>query len=57
MCRPMLWWGGVPAKVIKYRFDEEHIEKLLKSEWWNYDFEWIDKHYDELMNMNEREKV
>jgi len=26
--------GGVPAKVIKYRHDEETIERLLKSEWW-----------------------
>jgi acetyltransferase-like isoleucine patch superfamily enzyme len=27
--------GGVPAKVIKYRFDEETVSRLLKSEWWN----------------------
>lgn len=26
--------GGVPAKVIKYRFDDETINRLLKSEWW-----------------------
>ena len=26
---------GVPAKVIRYRFDEQTIEKLLKLEWWN----------------------
>lgn len=26
--------GGVPAKVIRYRFDEETIEKLLALEWW-----------------------
>lgn len=26
--------AGVPAKVIKYRFDENTIERLLKSEWW-----------------------
>lgn len=31
--------AGVPAKHIKYRFDEEQIEKLLKLEWWN----WSDK--------------
>ncbi len=30
--------GGNPAKVIKYRFSEEQIQKLLESEWWNYDF-------------------
>jgi len=27
--------GGVPAKVIRYRFTEPIIEKLLTSEWWN----------------------
>ena len=26
--------GGVPAKVIRYRFDEETIEKLQKIKWW-----------------------
>lgn len=27
--------GGVPAKIIRKRFSDEIIEKLLKSEWWN----------------------
>lgn len=31
--------GGVPAKVIKYRFDSETINKINKSEWWNWDEE------------------
>lgn len=29
--------GGNPAKVIKKRFSDNLIERLLKSEWWNYD--------------------
>lgn len=29
--------GGVPAKVIKYRFDEATIQELLALQWWNYD--------------------
>jgi len=28
--------GGVPAKIIRYRFDEKIIEKLLKTKWWEY---------------------
>ena len=28
--------GGVPAKVIKYRFDEKIREKLLRLKWWEY---------------------
>ena len=27
--------GGVPAKVIRYRFSSEVIEKLLELQWWN----------------------
>jgi len=33
--------GGVPARIIKYRFEPELIEKLLASEWWNYPIETI----------------
>lgn len=30
---------GVPAKVIKYRFDEKSISQLLKIKWWDWDDE------------------
>lgn len=33
--------GGVPAKIIKYRFDEEERAKLLNLKWWDWDFEKI----------------
>lgn len=26
--------AGVPARVIKYRFSDDKIEELIKSEWW-----------------------
>ena len=29
--------GGVPAKIIRYRFDEETIRELLNLKWWEYD--------------------
>jgi len=29
--------GGVPARVIKYRFDEATVRALLDSQWWRYD--------------------
>lgn len=29
--------AGCPAKIIKYRFSREIIEKLLDSKWWNLD--------------------
>lgn len=27
--------GGVPARIIRYRFSPEVIDKLMESEWWN----------------------
>ena len=29
--------GGVPAKIIKYRFNENVISTLLELKWWNLD--------------------
>jgi len=29
--------GGVPAKIIKYRFTDSQIEKLLSIAWWLWD--------------------
>ena len=40
--------GGVPAKVIKYRFGAEMIEKLLKVDYGKLSKEDIEKHIDEL---------
>lgn len=34
---------GNPATVVKYRFEEEQIKKLLKIKWWNWDIEKIEK--------------
>jgi acetyltransferase-like isoleucine patch superfamily enzyme len=29
--------GGVPSKLIKYRFTSDIIESLIKIKWWDYD--------------------
>lgn len=29
--------GGVPARVIKYRFSEDIVDKLVQLKWWNYE--------------------
>jgi acetyltransferase-like isoleucine patch superfamily enzyme len=33
---PYTIWVGNPAKMIKKRFTDEQIEKLLKLKWWNW---------------------
>ncbi len=44
--------GGNPAKLIKYRFSPEQIEKLLEIKWWNWDDEKINKFTPLLCNSN-----
>ena len=29
----------MPGRIIKYRFDEETIKRLLVIEWWNWPYE------------------
>jgi virginiamycin A acetyltransferase len=31
--------GGVPAVILKYRFPQEKIDKILVSKWWEHDLE------------------
>lgn len=38
--------GGIPAKVIKYRFPQEMINRLLEIKWWNMSDEEITKCID-----------
>lgn len=43
--------GGSPAKVIKYRFNQDTINTLLKSAWWEWSVEKIKAH-KELFNLS-----
>lgn len=36
--------GGVPAKIIRYRFEPEIIDILLKIKWWDRELAWIERH-------------
>ncbi|MBN7771291.1 CatB-related O-acetyltransferase [Marinobacter daepoensis] len=33
--------GGVPARLIRYRFSAQTIERLLNLRWWDKDISWI----------------
>ncbi|MBL0225450.1 MAG: CatB-related O-acetyltransferase [Geobacteraceae bacterium] len=39
--------AGSPAKIIKFRYNEEIIEKLLAIQWWN----WEEKNIREAVNL------
>ena len=38
------WWN--PAKIIRYRFDQETINILQEIQWWNWDIEKITENLD-----------
>ena len=35
--------GGVPARIIKYRFSKEIITQLIEIQWWNWSDEKLEK--------------
>ena len=47
--------AGVPAKIIKYRFDQSTIDKLLKLKWWNYPEDFLaNLNYDNINDVIEQ---
>jgi hypothetical protein len=43
---------GAPAKTIKKRFDDKTIEKLLASEWWNWDRQTLEERWEEFLDLD-----
>ncbi len=43
--------AGVPARVIRYRFDEETVKRLEELKWWENSDEWIRAHIDEFKDI------
>lgn len=37
---------GVPARVIRYRFDPETVERLCETRWWDRNPEWVEANAD-----------
>lgn len=40
---PYAIYAGTPAKLVKYRFDQDVIDKLNRSNWWNWERKKIQK--------------
>lgn len=40
--------GGVPARIIRYRYEQRQIDALLKIQWWNWTDDEIRERYDDL---------
>lgn len=43
--KPYSFVAGVPARHIKYRFDEETIKHLLQIKWWDRDEKWLKENH------------
>jgi len=54
---PYSIFGGNPSKLIKYRFDSEDIENLLKISWWNWDISRIKENIHLLNGNNIKEFI
>ena len=48
--------GGVPAKVISYRYDDATIKFLQEIKWWNNEEEWFKQHWKLLTDIDELKK-
>lgn len=44
--------AGVPAKVVRYRYDDDTIHFLLNIQWWNNSNEWYQKHWELLCDID-----
>lgn len=45
--------AGVPAKFVKWRFDEKKIKLMKKIEWWNWPEEKIIEQFEKLCSFDE----
>lgn len=49
--------GGVPAKILKYRYDEETVAFLLRTKWWDKPIDWLRNNSDLLCDVDRLKKV
>jgi acetyltransferase-like isoleucine patch superfamily enzyme len=45
--------GGVPAKLIRYRFPPEIVAFLLEFKWWDRGDEWMQEHWQKLHDIEQ----
>lgn len=49
--------GGVPAKIIKYRFNEKEVEFILGDKWWDKSVDDLNIHADAFSDLETYKKV
>jgi len=43
--------GGVPARLIRFRFEKEEINFLLNLKWWDKSIEWIEQNKEQFLDI------
>lgn len=54
---PYSIYAGIPAKLLKYRFNDKDISDLIKFKWWNKNETWIRKHAESFENISEFKSI
>lgn len=49
--------AGIPAKVLKYRYEKEDIEWLQKMEWWNKPESWLKENWKAFNDIEALRKI
>lgn len=44
--------AGVPAKIIKMRFDDETIKRILEIKWWDWNRETLEANFNDFMDID-----
>lgn len=44
--------GGVPGEIIRFRYNNETIDFLLRHKWWEKDINWLKKNWKLLLNID-----
>lgn len=49
--------GGIPAKVLKYRYSTDDIKFLIETSWWNKDISWVKNNWSVFNDINKLKKL
>lgn len=49
--------GGVPAKIIRYRFTDSQIEFIDSSRWWEFDIKFLQSNFKNMHNFDSFKKM
>ena len=49
--------GGVPARLIRYRFPDSDVEWLMKTRWWDKDPAWIRENAEAFLDIESLKRI